>query len=55
MATGLTQKQVASALGTESIRISEMETERRKCFDLRDAYDIFLKRYENEKLGLDAI
>lgn len=55
VATGLTQKQVASALGTESIRISEMETERRKCFDLRDAYDIFLKRYENEKLGLDAI
>ena len=54
-AVGLTQKAVAESLGTESMRISEIETERRKCFDLRDAYDKLLERHEKGVLALDAI
>ena len=51
----ITQKAVAESLGTESMRISEIETERRKCFDLRDAYDKLLERHEKGVLALDAI
>lgn len=36
---GWTQAQVAEALGTQPIRISEMEREARKHFDIRDRYE----------------
>ena len=39
----MTQEEVAAALGTDHIRISEIEREASKHYEIRDRYSAFMK------------
>lgn len=52
---GMTQREVAERLDSESIRISEIEREARKHFELRDRYESLLRELDpNADLTLDT-